>query len=176
MLMQEHLCPACGRKFKNIRDSPRVLVLSFELLPLPEAVDQFSDAAAHKRLARKRHEGPRAKFADMDGINRTPEIADACARQDVQDYLQSLTQLAGQTVTPSQLEPPFERSGYFRWAHKIPQSKLFLALGEGVPTCSDERVAELEIHCAGPNMGSAGGPTLQTLGSIGRLHYQGLLL
>jgi hypothetical protein len=36
-------------------------------------------------------------------------------------------------------------------------------------------VAEVQIHCKGPNLGSAGGPTLQRLGAIARLRYEGLL-
>ena len=31
------------------------------------------------------------------------------------------------------------------------------------------------MYCDGPNLGSAGGPTLQPLGAIARLHYRGLL-
>jgi hypothetical protein len=34
----------------GILDYPRVRILSFELLPLPEAVDDMSDAAAQKSL------------------------------------------------------------------------------------------------------------------------------
>jgi hypothetical protein len=78
-------------------------------------------------------------------------------------------------VSPAQLKPPFEPSGRFKWAHPIPGTKLFLSLSEGETAAEEERVAEIEVHCHGPNMGSAGGPTLLALGSIARLRYQGLL-
>src|ERR1019366_109878 len=102
-IMHQHHCPTCGRRFKSIRDYPRVLVLSYERLPIPEAVDRFSEAAAEKSLARKRGEGRPANWSGDDGINRTPEIASACARADVQQYLERLAQLAGQIVDPAEL-------------------------------------------------------------------------
>jgi hypothetical protein len=172
--MHQHRCPTCGRKFKSIRDYPRVLVLSFERLPIPEAVDRLSEAAAEKWLERKQSKG-RAANRD-DGINRTPEIARACAQEEVQEYLERLAQLIGQIEDPAQLKPPFEPSGRFKWAHPIPETKLFLSLREEKPEDVGEGIADVEVYCAGPNMGSAGGPTLQALGSIGRIRYQGLLL
>jgi len=165
-------CPTCGRKFKSIRDYPRVLVLSFERLPIPEAVDRFSGEAAEKWLARKRSEG---RAAD-DGINRTPEIAKACALAEVQEYRERLAQLTGQIVAPADLKPPFEPSGRFKWAHPIPKTKLFLSLTEEKSEDVSDGLAVVEVHCDGPNMGSAGGPTLQRLGPIFRIRYQGLLL
>src|SRR5438445_367422 len=129
--MHQAHCPTCGRKFKSIRDYPRVLVLSFERLGIPEAIDRMSEAAAEKWLARKRSTG---RAADRDeGINRTPEIARACAREEVQEYLARLAQLTGQIVNPEQLKPPFEPWGRFTWAHSIPESELFLALKEEKP-------------------------------------------
>jgi hypothetical protein len=173
--MHQHHCPTCGRKFKSIRDYPRVLVLSFERLPIPEAVDRLSEAAAAKRLARKRSEAREAKLSD-DGINRTPEVARVCALAAVQEYFERLLKLPGQIVQPAELEPPFEPSGRFKWAHPVPGTKLFLSLTEEKSEHASEGISEVEVYCHGPNMGSAGGPTLQALGSIGRLRYQGLLL
>jgi hypothetical protein len=174
--MHQHRCPTCGRKFKSIRDYPRVLVLSFERLPIPEAVDRWSEAAAEKWLERKRSEGRAANRSGDDGINRTPEIANAYAQAEVQEYLERLAKLAGQIVDPAHLKPPFKPSGRFKFAHPIPETKLFLSLTEEKSDDASEGVAEVEVYCAGPNLGSAGGPTLQALGAIGRLRYQGLLL
>jgi hypothetical protein len=165
-------CPTCGRKFKSIRDYPRVLVLSFERLPVPEAVDRHSREATAKWLARKRIEG----HAADDGINRMPEIAKACVLAEVQEYFARLAKLAGQIVAPNDLKPRFEPSGRFKWAHPIPKTKLFLSLKEEKPADVREGLAVVEVHCAGPNLGSAGGPTLQALGAIGQIRYQGLLL
>lgn len=36
-----HHCPTCGREFKDILDYPRVRILDFARLPIPEAVDSF---------------------------------------------------------------------------------------------------------------------------------------
>jgi hypothetical protein len=111
-----------------------------------------------------------------EGINRTPEIAAACARADVQDYFQRLGQMTGQILDPAQLKPPFEPSGRFKFAHPIPETKLFLSLTEEKSHDANEGTASVEVYCDGPNMGSAGGPTLLALGSVGRIRYQGLLL
>jgi hypothetical protein len=92
------------------------------------------------------------------------------------EYLERLSKLANQIVDPAELKPPFPPSGRFKWAHPVPKTKLFLSLTEEKPDDTAEGVAVVEVYCDGPNMGSAGGPTLQALGAIGRLHYQGLLL
>src|SRR5438445_134293 len=109
--MHQHRCPTCGRDFKSIREYPRVLVLAFERLPIPEAVARMSGEAAEKWLVRQRSEGTTTDRPRDDGINRTPEIASACARADVQEYLVRLAQLTGQIVDPAELKPPFEPSG-----------------------------------------------------------------
>src|SRR5436190_1068434 len=101
--MHQHRCPTCGREFKSIRHYPRVLVLGFERLPIPEAVDTTSAEAAEKWLARNRGERSARNVAGPEGINRTPEIANVCARTDVQEYLDHLAKLVGQTVEPAQL-------------------------------------------------------------------------
>ena len=67
-----HHCPACGREFKDILDFPRVRILEFERLPIPEAIDSMSGAAAEKRLARSRAE--RADPDALPGFRRTGSI------------------------------------------------------------------------------------------------------
>jgi len=49
------------------------------------------------------------------------------------------------------------------------------ALADGEIPADRGRTAEIQVHCDGPNLGSAGGPTLQPLGAISRLRYEGLL-
>jgi hypothetical protein len=66
-------CPCCERPFRRVVDYPRVRVQSFERLPLPEAVDTMSEAAAEKWLARRRQANAddRSELRE-DGINMTP--------------------------------------------------------------------------------------------------------
>lgn len=100
-----HHCPTCGREFKDILDYPRVRILDFARLPIPEAVDSFSGAAAEKRMARWRAERsdpdtmPRLRD---DGINMTPVIAQACERSEVQDYFARLAAMRGREVAPQE--------------------------------------------------------------------------
>ncbi len=172
--MPRPICPCCQRPFRGIMDFPRVRLLTFERLPIPEAVDTMSEAAAEKWLARRRKAAPNDLHGfQSDGINMTPVIEQACNSEWVIDYLQRLSSLVGKTVKPAGLLPPKPHHRIFKWAHPIPDTKLFLSLGDAddEPTKS----AEVQIHCDGPNLGSAGGPTLQRLGPIARVGFKGLL-
>jgi hypothetical protein len=150
--------------------------LSFERLPVPEAVDTMSAAAAQKRLARQRRGDPDDLVACLrDGINMTPAIEQACSTPAVTDYLQKLSSTVGQSIEPKRLLPSSPAHGVFKWAYPISGTELYLSLGEADDAPTDETVAEVRIHCKGPNLGSAGGPTLQPLGPIARVRYEGLL-
>lgn len=167
-------CPTCGRNFRSIRDYPRVHVIGFEALPVPEAMDSMSDEAAQSGLRRRREIGDLSSWDQ--GINRTPEIANAMQCPEVVEYLKLLAFKADQGLDPHKLLPDWSPSGYFRWAYPIPGTKLFLSLDEADESPTDRRTAEVQIHCQGPNLGSAGGATLQPLGAIARIHYRGILL
>jgi len=177
-IMSPHrlICPCCQRTLRGVLDYPRVRVLSFERLPLPEAVDTMSEAAAEKWLARRRKYDP-GDFTDprRAGINMTPAIEQACSTPAVADYLQRLSSLAGQSIKPRKLLPPRPGHGVFKWAYPIPGTGLYLSLGEPDEAPANGTVAEVQVHCAGPNLGSAGGPTLQRLGPIACLGYAGML-
>jgi hypothetical protein len=176
MSPQRPVCPCCERAFRGVLDYPRVRVLSFERLPVPEAVDTMSGAAAEKWLARRR-KSDTDDLTDLRGagINMTPAIEQGCSTPAVADYLQRLSSLVGQSVKPRTLLPPRPAHGVFKWAYPIPGTGLYLSLGEPDEAPANETVAEVQVHCAGPNLGSAGGPTLQRLGPIARLGYAGML-
>ena len=63
-----------------------------------------------------------------------------------------------------------------KWAYPVGDVGIYLSLADAVIQTGDTGTAEIQVHCDGPNLGSAGGPTLQPLGAIARLHYQGLLI
>jgi hypothetical protein len=179
-----HHCPACRREFKHILEYPRVRVLGCERLPIPEAVDYWSTAAIEKKMARRRAEqqdfaapgaGGEEWLRRKEGINMTPVIAEIVNRPEIEDYLARLAALVGQEVAPQGLLPPLAPHGYFKWAYPIAKTGVYLSLSESEQAVSDARAAEVQLHCDGPNLGSAGGPTLQPLGAIARLRYQGLL-
>lgn len=179
-----HHCPACLREFKDILDYPRVRILDFERLPIPEAVDSWSNAAAEKRMARRRAErfdpaaDPDRLHEDLhrqDGINMTPLIAKACDAREVQDYLTRLAAFRGQEVATRELLPPLAPHGRFTRVYPVAGTGIYLSLSDSEAPADDVRVAEVQVHCDGPNMGSAGGPTLQLLGAVARLRYEGLL-
>ena len=153
---------------------PRVRFLSFERLPIPESVDIMSLAAARHEMLRRRNKT--TGEAGTSGINLTPAIANACETSEVQNYLASLDALVGQELLPRDLRPKLAADGPLRWAYPIANTGIYLSLGEADEAQSEDRVAEVQLHCAGPNLGSAGGPTLQPLGAIARIRYRGILL
>jgi hypothetical protein len=173
-MSEVHCCPTCGRDFKSVLDYPRVRVIAFEQLPIPEAIDTFSAEAARKRIHRMRGPLDDPEKLLSGGINMTPEIERACSTREVQQYFARLQSIVGSEVNPRELLPPLPANGYFKWAYPVPSTGIYLSLSEAA-TEGRERIAEVEVHCNGPNMGSAGGPTLQPLGAVGRLTYEGLL-
>jgi hypothetical protein len=172
---QSHHCPACGRDFENVLDFPRVRIRSFERLPIPEAVDTMSGAALDKKSIRRMRENAAEVDLSADGINVTPAIERACSTAEIQQYFGCLAQLVGNVVESRQLLPPLKPHGRFKWAYPVGDTGILVSLSDAVDTGRDQRVADVRVHCAGPNLGSAGGPTLQLLGSIARLEYDGLL-
>lgn len=60
-------------------------------------------------------------------------------------------------------------------AYPVADTGIYLAPAEAETTTEAGRVAEVEVLCDGPNMGSAGGPTLQSPGAVARIRYEGLL-
>jgi hypothetical protein len=182
-------CPACGRGFRVINDYPRVEVLGFELLPLPETIDTFSSAAS--ALQAKAHRSGRAEAWDV-GINVTPKLAEACSEEQVEQYLAALQQLVGCEIDPKDLMPRWRADSYFSFAHPLDtkttpddssrHNRLYMAVAEpfdddvdAAPAANGERFAHVVIYGDGINFGSGGGPTLQRLGVIARLRYRGLL-
>ncbi len=139
----------------------------------------MSGAAAEKRLARWRAERsepdalPRLRD---DGINMTPVIARVCDTSQVQDYLGRLAAVQGREVAPQELLPPFPADGIFKRAYPVADTGIYLCLSDSETSTDAARVAEVQVYCDGPNMGSAGGPTLQSLGAVARLRYEGLLV
>lgn len=167
-------CPCCGRPFEQVCDYPRVRVLSFERLPIPEAVDDMSDAAAQKALEWHRR-NPDENDWSRRGINRTPEIERACQTPQVCEYLDRLADLAGHDAEPSDLLPQVPADRIFKGAYPVVDTPIFLSLTEADPSADGARTAEVQTLCQGPSLGSAGGPTLMHLGAIARLTYRGLL-
>ncbi len=157
-----------------MQDYPAVLVLRVDVLPIPEELDYWSEEAAAARLTRVR-EGEDRLRENLVGINRTPEIASAYESEAVQKYLRALESYQGQEVAPDKLALPLKPDGYFRWAHPIPASGLYISLAEAEPD-SAGRICQVVFHCKGPNLGSGGGPTLQALGPVAAIHYQGRFL
>jgi hypothetical protein len=174
-MSESHCCPTCGRAFTSVFEYPRVRIFGFERLPIPEAIDTFSAEAARRRLARTRNLSEDPARLMTGAINMTPEIERACSTTEVQDYLKRLDTLVGRELKPQELLPPLEAHGFFKWAYPIPSTCIYLSLSDATSTEGNKRAAHVEVHCDGPNMGSAGGPTLQPLGAVARLTYEGEL-
>ena len=84
--------------------------------------------------------------------------------------------MRGREVEPRELLPRLAAHGIFKRAYPVADTGIYLSLSDTEPSSEAGRLAEVEVLCDGPNMGSAGGPTLQSLGAVARLRYEGLLV
>ena len=171
------LCPCCNRPLEKMLDYPLVLVRRVEILPIPEVMDYWSEEAARARLTRG--EATLGKLPSeqvpLAGINRTPEVASAYQSQAVRRYFRTLESLIGQEVAPARLAPELERDKYFKGAYSLPGTHLYISLDEGEPE-DEVRVCRVVFLGQGPNLGSAGGPTLQQFGAVAAVYYEGRLM
>ena len=88
------------------------------------------------------------------------------------NYFKSLEQLVGKEVQRAQIFPKFEKDEYFRCTFEIPGTDYNLGFSEN-KTRKGIRKAKLIIMGQGPNLGSAGGPTLSELLTVGKIEYEG---
>lgn len=168
-------CSCCLRAFEKMQDYPLILVRRVERLPLPEFMDHFSAEAAQLQLQLYREERQDPNRLWSAGINRTPEIAAAYESEEVQKYLRFLESHQGQEVAPDELAPQSTSHAYFKGTYPIPDTRILLSLLEGEPEGA-ERICSVMFLGEGPNLGSAGGPTLQLYGAVANVRYEGRLM
>lgn len=167
-------CPLCLRPFKKMLDYPLVLVRKLEVHPVSEVLDYLSPEAQEATIARGQalgDEPPETKLS-LQGINRTPEIATAYESEPVQKYFQALKNQEGKLIRPGELLPSLEPDKHFKGAYPLPGTGLYLTLSEADPG-QGHRISQVICCCKGPNLGSAGGPTLLHLAALASIHYDG---
>ena len=174
----DEMCPCCGRPFEKMQNYPKVFILRVEVLAIPEVIDYWSEEAIRADLEARRSamdSGLPHDLINRVGINLTPEIASAYQSEVIQGYFKIIKDYQGSEIEPSSLKPPLKPDSYFRWAYPIPETRLYLSLSESDPE-EEFRVCQVMLHTRGLNFGSQGGPSLQPLGPIASIHYQGRLL
>ena len=171
----EHLpCPLCRRPFRSIMDYPRVRLVAFEELPIPEVVDTFSGAAVMRQQEVRKKTGSWERSARA-GILLTPQISRAVRTATVRKYFALLRKRVGQVVDPGQLKPYFAPDPYFKFTHPIPKTELYLELKESDNYLESRRRTDIIVLSPGPSLGMAGGRTLQPHEPIAFLIYEGIL-
>ena len=97
----------------------------------------------------------------------------------LREYLSSLKQMTGQEVPIKELFPRWQQH-YFPSVFHVPSGpggpnadRLLLRLSESKERATEYRVTEVGIWGNGPNMGSAGGPTIKRILPIAVLNYEG---
>lgn len=170
-------CPCCQRPFEKMLDYPQVFVRRVEVLPIPEVMDDWSEEAARASRAgglAAEEQTPQELLSQI-GISRTQEVALAYQSKAVETYFSALASCTGQELPSTELTPPLEPDRVFKWAYPIPGTQLYLALSEAAPQ-EEKRVCEVAIYGRGPNLGSAGGPTLMRFGPVAAIYYEGRIL
>lgn len=97
----------------------------------------------------------------------------------LREYLESLQQMVGQEVPTREVFPKWQQH-YFPSVFHVPSGlgvpnadRFLLRLSESEGRPTEYRVAEVGIWGDGPNMGSAGGPTIQRILPVGAFSYEG---
>lgn len=165
------------------------IVLAFEEVPedVPEEVsaDIVRERKEHFRelgeirLSLKKEEGRYNYHRNGDDRKRIITYLDG--------YFSMLESLVGKEV-PTKEALPEREDGHFRWVFYIPETVYNLSFDEHdskwaeqgeqrIPFRTDDgkRIAKIVILGEGPNLGSAGGPTLQSVAEVGKITYEGIL-
>ena len=193
-------CPTCEREFQSLEDCPLIYVSIFNRGSIPtdlkfpfydwtifvgpnsEACNERPPAEVLKFFKSNK----KAKEFGYDGWKWTlegkwenghyhrenPDQKEIIVAR-LNPYLDSLDSLVGREVPKADLLPQFPGDGCFRYAFGIPDTAYQLMFDEQGKTLAGLRIAELQLMGEGPNLGSAGGPTIQSLAKVGHLEYEG---
>jgi len=193
-------CPTCERQFQELDDYPLIYVASFNRRGIPADlkfpfydftlfIGPNSEAGSErppaevlgffKQNKRNKHleyngwkwtlEG---KWEDGHYHRENPDQREIIVAS-LNPYLDSLEGFVGKEVLRSELLPQFPRDRYFRYSFGIPNTAYQLMFSEKGKTPAGLRIAELHLMGKGPNLGSAGGPTIRSLAQVGKLGYEG---
>jgi len=166
-------CPTCRREFKSAMDYPQITVLEV-VIPeggfIPDKGGWFENIEGGKERA----EEAKKKNTEL--------LSQLFKQNEVNLYLRQLRQLERTTVAPASLKPLLKADGYFKWAYPIAKGSDLIGndefWGQYYLGLQDSKlgVCEIVLWQTGPNMGSAGGPTLSLLGTIATIKYSGKLV
>lgn len=166
-------CPTCRREFKSAMDYPQIQVLE---VTIPEG-----GFTAYRGGWVESIEGGKER-AEEEGKKNAELLSQLLKQNKVSLYLRQLQQLERTTIAPASLKPLLKASGYFKWAYPIAKGSDLLGndefWGQYYLGLQDNKlgVCEIALFQTGPNMGSAGGPTLSPVGTIATIKYDGKLV
>lgn len=193
-------CPACEREFKSLNDYPLIYVASFNRKSIPsdlkfpfhdwtlfvgpnsevnnerppaEVLDFFKQNRGAKQFEYNGWKWKlNGKWENGHYMRENPDQKEIIITK-LNPYLDKLESLVGKEVPKAELLPHFPRDSYFKCSFAIPDTAYQLMFDEQRKTQLGLRTTKLHIMGEGPNLGSAGGPTIQSLAKIGHLEYEG---
>lgn len=194
-------CPTCDRKFERAEDYPLIYVAKFERVEIPaDLVLPFFDWDVFVGPNSECTRNKKPPKAVLDSFKKNPKQESYVNEgwkwalrgkwdtgsyhreqldqrpivvAELDPYLKKLEGLVGKEVPKTEILPQFDKDGCFRYAFNIPGTAYQLFFDEQEKTPAGLRNTMLQLMGEGPNLGSAGGPTIQALASIGRLEYEG---
>jgi len=148
-------CPTCLRVFEKMQDYPAI---TLDKMEFPEP-----GIATYPGCAEVDAE---AIWKEVKGVALT-------------NYLDTLNRVSvsGIALDPEDLLPGWPADEYFKYAYPIYDENVKHMLIEhrflyiAFYQAEEGNVCKIELLQTGPNFGSAGGPTLATVGTIATLHY-----
>jgi len=195
-------CPTCEREFQSLDDYPLIYIASFNRGSIPvdlkfpfydrtifvgpnSKVDnerppvEVLDFFKHNREAKQFEYNDwkwtlEGKWENGRYNRENPDQREIIIAR-LNPYLEFLDSLVGREVPKEDLLPQFPRNDWFGYSFNIPDTTYQLMFDEQGKTPAGLRIAEFQLMGEGPNLGSAGGPTIQRLAKVGHLEYEGRL-
>lgn len=195
-------CPVCARRFEKLEDFPIIYLRNIKRQEIPSDlvfpyrdfeiyVDQESRNVNEKvpkeveEFFRKNREAKEfeyegwiweiSKFGTNNNYYRSQKNQRSIIVKHLNNYLNVIEKLVGKEIPAAHFLPQFNRDSYFDFAYSIPETGYQIMFSEKEKR-GEIRNTELIIMGEGPNLGSAGGPTLEDLSIIAEIEYEGRLL
>jgi len=164
-------CPTCLRPFTDVRDYPVTTVTKIEFPDHGIVLDTCTWASGGYRLDAE---------ALQIGETAWNEISGNTALQEYLSGLKGISEQVPQKLKPEDLLPHWPKDSYYQHAYPIPgnfestdSAKRYGWNKYYICESTDEGISKVALWTKGPNMGSAGGPSIQQVGVVATIHFQG---
>jgi len=175
----------CLQDSVDTRSSQRGLQIGFAMENCPTCLRPFEKMLDYPLITLDKVEIPEQGIATYLGCAKVnaEAIWKTAKSTAITNYLNTLSNVSvsGITLDPEDLLPGWPTDKYFKYVYSIYDENVNHILVEhkflyiAFHQSKDDDSCAIELLQTGPNFGSAGGPTLETVGTIATLRYTPVL-